>query len=373
VDNIIKFENVTKRYNNANVDAVDNLNLHIKTGEICMLVGPSGCGKTTTMKMINKLIESNSGNIIIDGKNIENINTIELRRNIGYIIQDIGLFPHMTIAENIATVPVELGWNKEKIDARVNELLELMELDPKVYRTKKPRELSGGQKQRVGVARALAANPPIMLMDEPFGALDPITRGKLQDEFLKIQRKIKKTIVFVTHDIDEAIKMGDKIVVLKNGKILQMGTPSEILTNPIDNFVSELIGGNSSIKMMNLIKCKSIMQKVYTMDINLTFEEAKKSFSESDVNQMVVTEDGIKGKYYIDLKDILKNNGKVSETKKEIVNRVSMDATAKDALAEMFSTGKQYIFVEDSSHEIKGIVTINNLLKVVSDGDSGSI
>ncbi|MBK5241795.1 MAG: ABC transporter ATP-binding protein [Clostridium sp.] len=369
---MIKFENVTKRYNNANVDAVENLNLHIKKGEICMLVGPSGCGKTTTMKMINKLIKPNSGNILIDGKSIGNINSIELRRNIGYIIQDIGLFPHMTIAENIATVPVELGWKKEKIDARVNELLELMELDPEVYRTKKPRELSGGQKQRIGVARALAANPPIMLMDEPFGALDPITRGKLQDEFLKIQRKIKKTIVFVTHDIDEAIKMGDKIVVLKDGKILQMGTPSQILSDPIDNFVSELIGGNSSIKMMNLIKCESIMQKVNTMDINLTFEEAKKSFLESKVNQMVITEDGKKGKYYIDLKDILKKKDKVSETKREIVDRVSTDATAKDALSEMFSTGKHYIFVEDSSHEIEGIVTINNLLKVVSDGDSES-
>ncbi|WP_291636791.1 ABC transporter ATP-binding protein [Clostridium sp.] len=370
---MIRFENVTKRYNNANVDAVENLNLHIEEGEICMLVGSSGCGKTTTMKMINKLIKPTSGNIFIDGKSIENINSIALRLTIGYIIQDIGLFPHMTIAENIATVPVELGWDKGKINARVDELLELMELDPKVYRSKKPSELSGGQKQRVGVARALAANPPIMLMDEPFGALDPITRGKLQDEFLKIQKKIRKTIVFVTHDIDEAIKMGDKIVVLKEGKILQLGTPSEILSDPIDDFVSELIGGNSSIKMMNLIKCESIMQKVCTMDINLTFEEAKKAFLESGVNQMLVTEDGKKGKYCIELKEILKRQGKVSEIKREIIDRVSVDATAKDALSEMFSTGKHYIFVEDSDHEIKGIVTINNLLKVVSDGDSSSI
>jgi osmoprotectant transport system ATP-binding protein len=370
---MIRFENVTKRYNNANVDAVENLNLHIEEGEICMLVGSSGCGKTTTMKMINKLIKPTSGNIFIDGKSIENINSIALRLTIGYIIQDIGLFPHMTIAENIATVPVELGWDKGEIDARVDELLELMELDPKVYRNKKPRELSGGQKQRIGVARALAANPPIMLMDEPFGALDPITRGKLQDEFLKIQKKIRKTIVFVTHDIDEAIKMGDKIVVLKDGEILQLGTPAEILSDPVDDFVSELIGGNSSIKMMNLIKCESIMQKVCTMDINLTFEEAKKSFLESGVNQMLVTQDGEKSKYCIELKRILKKQGKVSEIKREIVDRVSVDATAKDALSEMFSTGKHYIFVENSNHEIKGIVTINNLLKVVSDGDSSSI
>jgi osmoprotectant transport system ATP-binding protein len=325
---MIRFENVTKKYNNASMPAVDSLSIHIKEGEICMLVGPSGCGKTTTMKMINKLIKPDSGNIYIDGKNIENLDSIELRLNIGYIIQDIGLFPHMTIAENIATVPVELGWKKEEINTRVDELLELMELDPKIYRRKKPKELSGGQKQRVGVARALAANPRIMLMDEPFGALDPITRGKLQDEFLKIQEKIRKTIIFVTHDIDEAIKMGDKIAVLKEGKIVQLGTPSEILSSPADNFVSELIGSNSSLKMMNLIKCKSLIEEVYTVGVDIT---------------------------------------------KEIISKVSMEATAQDALSQMLNTGKKYVFVEDSSHEIKGIITIDNLLKVVSDNGNRAI
>lgn len=370
---MIKFQNVSKTYNNANLPAVDNLNLHVKEGEICMLVGPSGCGKTTTMKMINKLIKPDSGTIFVDGKNIEKLDSIALRLNIGYIIQDIGLFPHMTIAENIGIVPMELGWKKDEIAKRVDELLELMELEPKIYRNKKPRELSGGQKQRVGVARALASNPAIMLMDEPFGALDPITRGKLQDEFLEIQKKIRKTIVFVTHDIDEAIKMGDKIAILKDGKILQLGTPSEILSAPADDFVSELIGGNSSIKMMNLIKCESVMQKPIAIDMNLTFEQLKEIFLESDLKQMVVNEDGEKLKYYVDINDTLKHQGNVKEMKKKIINKVSMEATAKDALSEMFSTGKDYIFIENSNHEIVGIVTMSKLLKVVSDGGKGDI
>ncbi|WP_443660272.1 betaine/proline/choline family ABC transporter ATP-binding protein [Clostridium algidicarnis] len=364
---MIKFENVTKKYTNRNMAAVNNVNLHIKEGEICMLVGPSGSGKTTVMKMINKLIKPNSGEIFIDGKNIEEIDSIELRLNIGYIIQDIGLFPHMTIFQNIAIVPTELGWEKDKIEERVDELLELMELDPQIYRSKKPRELSGGQKQRVGVARALAGNPKIMLMDEPFGALDPITRAKLQNEFLIIQEKIRKTIVFVTHDVDEAIKMGDKIAVLKEGSIVQFATPSEILSNPANDFVSELIGSNSALKMMNLIKCESIMQKVYTMDANLSFEEAKKMFLQFNVEQMVVAEKGVKKKYYIEFKEALKKQGKVSEMKKEITNKITIKATVQDALSEMFSTGKKYIFIEDGNREIKGIVTMDNLLKVVSD------
>ncbi len=240
---MIRFENVFKRYPGEEVDAVHNLNLEIASGTICMLVGPSGCGKTTTMKMINKLIRPSSGAVLIDGRNIDTVDTIALRLGIGYIIQDVGLFPHLSVGENIATVPRELGWKKERISARIDELLDLVDLNPKVYRHKRPADLSGGQKQRVGVARALAADPPIMLMDEPFGALDPITRAKMQDEFLHIQEKIKKTIVFVTHDMEEAIKMGDTIAVLKGGQIVQLSAPLEILSNPADPFVSELVGG----------------------------------------------------------------------------------------------------------------------------------
>lgn len=323
---MIRFENVSKKYVGAATDAVIDLNLHIREGEICMLVGPSGCGKTTTMKMINKLIEPSAGRIFIDGKNINEIDTIELRLNTGYIIQDIGLFPHMTVAENIATVPNELGWKKEAIRARVDELLDLVDLNPDKYRSKKPKELSGGQKQRVGVARALAANPKIMLMDEPFGALDTITRAKLQDEFLKIQEKIKKTIVFVTHDIDEAIKMGDRIAVLKEGRVVQVGTSMEILLHPADPFVSELLGGKNTLKIMNLIPCGILM---------------------TDVN------------------DFMKRSGQSSDNFSR-AGKAGMKTTAQAALSEMFRTGESYIFVEDEDHNIQGIVTLDTMMKRVS-------
>ncbi len=318
---MIRFENVVKRYPGEGADAVHNLNFEIASGTICMLVGPSGCGKTTTMKMINKLIRPTSGAILIDGRNIDTVDTIELRLSIGYIIQDIGLFPHMSVGENIATVPGELGWKKERINARIEELLELVDLNPKVYRNKKPNELSGGQKQRVGVARALAADPPIMLMDEPFGALDPITRAKMQDEFLHIQEKIRKTIVFVTHDIEEAIKMGDNIAVLKAGQIVQLSSPMEILSNPADPFVSELIGGRNSLKMLNLMLCGQIM----------------KSLSPSEGEKARATGHGLLG----------------------------LKATAQDALSEMLRTGQRFIYVEDGDR-IVGVLEFEDLLERAS-------
>ncbi len=222
---MIRLENVHKVYKGSDVAVVNDLNLHIRAGEICVLVGASGCGKTTTMRMINRLIDITSGRILVNGQDIMNINPIELRRDIGYVIQDTGLFPHYSIEKNIATVPIEKKWDKKRIAERVGEMLRLVDLDPARYGKKKPSALSGGQKQRVGVARALAGDPPIMLMDEPFGALDPITRGRLQNKFLNIQAKLKKTIVFVTHDMDEAVKMGNKIAVMQNGKCTQFGTP----------------------------------------------------------------------------------------------------------------------------------------------------
>lgn len=363
---MIKFENVYKSYASNRMAAVNDLNLHIREGEICILVGPSGCGKTTTVKMINKLIRPDAGKIYIAGKGIDQLDSIELRLNIGYIIQDIGLFPHMTIAENIATVPIELGWKKDKIRDRVDELLELMELDPKVYRNKKPRELSGGQKQRVGVARALAADPKIMLMDEPFGALDPITRAKLQDEFIKIQKKIKRTIVFVTHDINEAIKMGDKIVVLKDGKIVQQGTPNQILSHPADDFVAELIGGDGALKRMELIKCENVMQAVLTVNAQMDSGDVSKLAVGTEAHPIIVSEAGDKGHYFISYEELGKEKCKVGQIKKPIVHTVKSSSTAHDVLSELFRIGQPFIFVEEDN-EIKGIVTMTQLLRVVSD------
>lgn len=250
----IELKNVTKLYPHQSVAAVEDFSMSIAPGELVMLVGPSGCGKTTTMKMINRIIEPTSGSILIDGQDIMSLDQNVLRRGIGYVIQQIGLFPHMTIEENVGIVPNLLGWDKQKIKARVDELLSLVELDPSKFAKRYPKQLSGGQQQRVGVARALAADPPVMLMDEPFGATDPITREKLQDEFLKLQATIGKTIVFVTHDFDEAIKLGDKIAVLsERSQIAQFDTPANILARPANSYVSSFIGQASAIKRLALV------------------------------------------------------------------------------------------------------------------------
>ena len=232
---MLEFHDVTKRYGNGK-PAVNNLNLTIEKGEFVCFIGPSGCGKTTTMKMVNRLIDVTEGAILVDGKNIKEQDPVELRRSIGYVIQQIGSMPHMTIRENIVLVGTLLKWRKEKKDERARELIKLVNL-PEEYLDKYPHELSGGQQQRIGVLRALAANPPLILMDEPFGALDPITRDALQEEFKKLQRELNKTIVFVTHDMDEALKLGDRIVIMKDGEIVQVDTPEEILRNPANDFV----------------------------------------------------------------------------------------------------------------------------------------
>src|SRR5215203_2704592 len=252
---MIEFRHVSKTYPGSDNPVVNDLSFEVLEGEICVLVGPSGCGKTTSMRMVNRLIEITEGEILIDGEPNTAMSGTQLRRKIGYAIQQIGLFPHRTIADNIGTVPYLLGWDKGRIRDRVNELLELVGLDADEYRDRYPAELSGGQQQRVGVARALAADPPLMLMDEPFGAVDPITRERLQDEFLHIQENIKKTIVFVTHDIDEAIKIGDKIAILKQGGVLaQFDTPENILSRPASEFVSSFVGADRVLKRLSLTR-----------------------------------------------------------------------------------------------------------------------
>lgn len=238
---MIEFKAVNKRYDDGHM-VLKNLNFTINEGEITVLIGPSGCGKTTTMKLINRLITPSTGEILLQNQDISHMDPIQLRRKIGYVIQNIGLFPHMTIAQNIGVVPRLLKWDKQKIAARVDELLNLVGLDPDIYRNRYPSELSGGQQQRVGVVRALAANPVLILMDEPFSALDPISREQLQDELVRLQQEIKTTIVFVTHDMDEAIKIADTIVIMKDGEVVQAGAPEHILRHPADAFVKSFIG-----------------------------------------------------------------------------------------------------------------------------------
>ncbi len=263
----IELINLTKQYDGAPEPAVDNVSLAIEPGELVVFVGPSGCGKTTTMKMINRVIEPTSGQVLIDGQDVLGLDPVELRRSIGYVIQQIGLFPHMTIGENVGVVPRLLGWDKKATAARVDEMLDLVGLDPGTFHDRYPRQLSGGQQQRVGVARALAADPPVMLMDEPFGATDPITRERLQREFLRLQSEIRKTVIFVTHDFEEALTMGDRIAVLRHqSHIAQFATPDEILASPADEYVSSFVGEAAALKRLGLLSVGSAPLQPLTGD-----------------------------------------------------------------------------------------------------------
>ncbi|MBU6256906.1 MAG: ABC transporter ATP-binding protein [Burkholderiales bacterium] len=253
---MIELSNVTKRYPGAAAPVVDGIDMKVGAGEICVLLGPSGCGKTTTLKMINRLVQHTSGKILLEGRDTDGIDVVELRRSIGYVIQQIGLFPNMTVEENICVVPRLLGWDKAKARRRAAELLEIVALDPAVYLTRYPKDLSGGQAQRVGVARALATDPPLMLMDEPFGAIDPINREMIQDEFLRIQQKVRKTIIFVSHDIDEAVKMADRVAIFRAGKLEQFDSPDNILARPATPFVAGFVGTDRALKRLRLVRAK---------------------------------------------------------------------------------------------------------------------
>ncbi|HEX2725479.1 MAG TPA: ABC transporter ATP-binding protein [Beijerinckiaceae bacterium] len=255
---MIELRGVTKSFSGVPRPAVDHLDLMVPSAETCVLIGPSGCGKTTTLRMINRLIEPTSGSILVEGEDITKVDPVALRRRIGYVIQQIGLFPHMTIFDNVATVPRLFGWPKARVAQRVEEMLALVGLEPALFARRHPRHLSGGQRQRVGVARALAADPPVMLMDEPFGAVDPVIRGRLQDEFLGILRRLGKTVIFVTHDIDEAIRMGDRIAVLKDGRLAQYDTPDRLLAQPKDAFVADFVGNDRALKRLALVTAGSI-------------------------------------------------------------------------------------------------------------------
>ncbi len=298
---MIEFRGVSKTYPGTERPVVNDLSFEVPEGEVCVLVGPSGCGKTTSMRMVNRLIEPSQGEVLIDGEPNTAMSGTQLRRKIGYAIQQIGLFPHRTIADNVATVPSLLEWDRGRIKERVNGLLELVGLDPGDYRDRYPVELSGGQQQRVGVARAMAADPPIMLMDEPFGAVDPITRERLQDEFVKIQGDIKKTIVFVTHDIDEAIKMGDKIAILRQGGFLeQYDSPENILANPASEFVESFVGADRVLKRLSLMRVGDMNLEpvngegsgLPAISSDLTVRDALSEMMGSGTERAVVERDG---------------------------------------------------------------------------------
>ncbi|MGB5379867.1 MAG: ABC transporter ATP-binding protein [Acidimicrobiia bacterium] len=352
---MIDLENLTKTFPGSPTPAVDSLNLNVDRGEIVVFVGPSGCGKTTTLKMINRLIEPTSGTIRIDGQSVETVPVHELRRGIGYVIQQIGLFPHRTIRQNIATVPGLLDWDKTKINERVDELTDLVALDPLIL-DRYPAELSGGQRQRVGVARALAADPPVLLMDEPFGAVDPIVRAHLQDELLALQQRLHKTIALVTHDIDEAIKLGDRVAILSEGGHLeQYGSPAEILREPANPFVADFLGTDRGIKRLSLIPISDLDLEVGpVVDRSASHAEAVATALEYGTDWVAVGEGAIV-EGWIRVADI-PSAGAGSVDIEPFLTRLDRNATLKEALDAVVSSHTSVAAVFDGN-ELVGMVT----------------
>lgn len=367
---MLKIENVSKIYKGGK-KAVKNISLDIKKGEFICFIGPSGCGKTTTMKMINRLIEPSEGKILINGENIMDKDPVELRRQIGYVIQQIGLFPHMTILENITLVPKLLKWNEQKKKERALELLQLVDMGPE-YLGRYPYELSGGQQQRIGVLRALASNPPLILMDEPFGALDPITRDALQEEFKNLQRTLDKTIVFVTHDMDEAIKLADRIVILKAGEIVQVGTPDEILRNPANEFVEEFIGKDRLLQTRpNVELVEQIMSR---NPISITEEKSLTGaitiMREKRVDSLLVVDEQNVLKGFVDVETISEYRKKakfISEVINTEVYSVKQDTLIRDSVQKILKRGFKYVPVVDHNKHLVGIVTRATLVDIVYD------
>ncbi|MEZ4737602.1 MAG: ABC transporter ATP-binding protein [Caldilineaceae bacterium] len=295
----VRFDHVSKEFPGMHRLAVDDCSLTVDDGEFIVLLGPSGCGKTTLLKMVNRLYDPSAGAIYLDDQDIQRINVTQLRRQIGYVIQQVGLFPHMTVAQNVCVVPELLRWDRARMDERVDELLALVDLPPEHYRNRYPSQLSGGQQQRVGVARALAGDPALILMDEPFGAVDAITRTSLQDEMVKLQRQLHKTILFVTHDVDEALRLADRIVIMREGKIVQFDSPIAILSRPTDAFVNELVGGDDMVRQLGLVRVESAMVDLParfpldgqpTIDCNHNLREALSRLLRTDAPALVVTD-----------------------------------------------------------------------------------
>ena len=363
---MIRLENLTKVFPGQEAPAVDDLSLEIPEGEIVVFVGPSGCGKTTTMKMINRIIEPTSGRIFLQGDDVTKVNGDKLRRRIGYVIQQIGLFPHMTIAENIATVPKMLGWDKKRISDRVDELLETVSMDVS-YRERYPKELSGGQRQRIGVARAMAADPPVLLMDEPFGAIDPITRERLQNEFLRLQAEIKKTIVFVTHDIDEAIKMGDRIAILRTqSKIAQYDTPERILTDPADEFVEDFIGAGASIKRLSLSRVRDIETADWPVALLSEDRDAvRELLRKSGKDYVLLLDDRRRPRRWVS-GDALAAGGDLNEAGWPAVSIVEEGVSLYSVLDTMITSYKGSAIVVDGEGRYEGVVDFGTVLEAVN-------
>ncbi len=366
----VVFRDVTKRYAGADTPAVEGLSLEVAAGEICVLVGPSGCGKTTAMRMVNRTVEITDGDIEIGGTSVRSRTPAQLRREIGYVIQQIGLFPHRTIGQNIATVPGLLGWDKQRTAKRVAELLELISL-PADVADRYPSQLSGGQQQRVGVARALAADPPVMLMDEPFGAIDPINRERLQNEFLRLQAEIRKTILFVTHDIDEAIKMGDRIAIMREGgHLAQYATPAELLMDPADDFVEDFVGADRALKRLALMR----VSDVDLWDAPLAFvgqdtADVRAKLESAEVPWAVLVDSDRKPLGWLSTRDL---EAERVPSQPDISARpvLDRDEVLRDALSDLLQSQTHYAPVVDAAGSITGILSLDVISDFLSSAEA---
>jgi osmoprotectant transport system ATP-binding protein len=374
---IVQFDHVSKSYDpdatksGKGPAAVNDLSLTVPAGKICILVGPSGCGKTTSLKMVNRLIEPTSGRITIDGVDVTTQELTTLRRRIGYVIQQVGLFPHQSIGENVATVPRLLGWPKARLRERSEELLALVGLEPGRYRDRYPSQLSGGERQRVGVARALAADPPIMLMDEPFGAVDPIVRDRLQNEFLRLQETIAKTILFVTHDIDEAIKMGDLVAVFQTGGILaQFGTPLEILAAPASEFVARFVGQDRGLKRLSLLRVSDVaLQPAVTARPGDSSGDARRRALDDPQRYLLMIDSSNRPLGWVAHGDI-PGEGVLSESLANPVSpTVNKRTTLKDALSMMLDADVQTGIVVDRNGAVQGLLTVDAIAEKMRAGE----
>lgn len=362
---MIRYENVRKIYTGKNEDvaALKDVTLDIEKGSLVVLLGPSGCGKTTLLRLTNRLEKLTSGKILVKDDDIKKFNEVKLRQSMGYVIQQIGLFPNKTIQENVGIVPKLLGWNKKRIDERVDNLLDMVNLDPAVYKTRYPVELSGGQQQRVGVVRALGADPEILLMDEPFGAIDPINREQIQNVFLKLQEKLKKTIVFVSHDIHEAIKMGDKVAIFREGQLLQYDTPMDLLTKPENRFVSDFVGADRALKVLGLIRARDIVNKdadKLVIHSDTPAEEALNSLTSSKKRFFIVLKNN-KPIGYVDKQILNYEKGKVGNIAKPFSGQIEMMETLRDVLSLMLMSEGAFYPVVDHNGDFIGTISYNDI------------
>ena len=370
---MIELDQLTKTFkqkNGKDVTAVDAVSLTVNEGEICVFLGPSGCGKTTTLKMINRLIQPTAGRVLINGEDTAGLDEVALRRNIGYVIQQIGLFPNMTIEENITVVPRLLGWDRKRCQARAMELMSMVQLDPKQYLRRYPRELSGGQQQRIGVIRALAADAPLLLMDEPFGAVDPINRDAIQNEFFQMQRALNKTVIMVSHDIDEAIKLGDRIAVFRAGKLVQFDHPDTLLAQPKDEFIASFVGQDATLKRLLLIRAEEAADNAPSIRPETSIGDALELMEEHDRRHLVVTDAANKALGYVRRRELRGQAGAVQVFVHPFAATAAFDEHLRILLSRMYQFNRAWLPVLSADDDFLGEVTQESIADYLSSGRS---